>query len=358
MTSEGQTLAAVLDRVVESVARSDKSLGHAWILDRDVDPNTTLSLEASGPTTGHVIADVCRQAELHVIPWERTLILGRSDWLAGVMNALCELRVATNPSDLLTRSIPIHWADGTTPRVILADLVDGSNADRVESFDPLERLSWLPHDHWQAKAFQANRLHVVSLVLAQFGWRLKSRSDLLRLRQLTEDNSSDLPDFVVDLDPDSKIAYRYPEGEWLGDWKRSHALQAKSLRIRSVASHRVILAEPRTHLLMMLAAVGTTPPAAHQVAGANPNAVYDLELLNKPAVNVLTTLAQAGQRKLIVDPDADLRTRTLVSLSAKKATLRELIQRVCDEAGLAVQVDESTVRVGLSTPDTGDASVE
>lgn len=351
MTSDGQTLAAVLDRIVESVGRADPGPRYAWILDREVDPNTAVSLQASGPTAGHVIAEVCRQTELNVVPWERTLIIGRSDWTAGVLHALSELRAGTNQRDVLSRSFPIKWSDGVTPRSIVASVANVTGSSHADASEWAERLSWLPHDHWRSKTFQANRLHVVSLVLAQFGWRLKTRSDFQRLRQMTNEDPSKRPDSVVDLDPDSKVSYQYPVGDWLNVWKGANTRLAKSVRVRAVDSGRLILAEPSTHLMLVLGALASSKPAANQVAGANPSAVFDLELLNKPAVTVLNTLAQAGQLKLEIDPNADLRSRALVSLSAKKASLRDLIQKVCDEAGLVVNVSDTTIQVRLGEPE-------
>ncbi len=74
--------------------------------------------------------------------------------------------------------------------------------------------------------------------------------------------------------------------------------------------------------------------------------VFDLQLIDKPAAEVLKQLAEAAGKKFRIETGAEPVGENLVTLDTKKKTLEQLAQLVAETADLNVRWGATEVVLG------------
>lgn len=345
-----------LDKTIESIFRrlpdeagaakrpNFNRSGWTYWLDRHVDPSQTVSLKQAGPTAAAVLQEMADQLGLACFPLPHVLLIGRPEW---VRQTLATVQHSPAP-DLVTW----RWPRGTPAVAIMDHLLPGklTNGPPKQPADG----SWFPHDIWRSGGWcQVDRRMAVCLMLAQFDLALAPTASLRQLRL----DAAERPSVVTAAADYSGSVARFPIAYPAGPDAISLRDFARRLRppaqVRSTAQRMVVTASAAGHLrLLHRLWLQTRPPADASAPpmedpGAEPP-TFDLRLINRPALDVLSQLAATAGKKIEVTEDAKRLGSELVTLEAKQQTLQSLSFRVAEEVGLAVRWNEKTVEVTVA----------
>lgn len=278
-------------------------------LDRHVDPSAPIECGPVGPTVYGALAQLAKSRDCAVMPVANVVLVGRAAWVDRTATAILSI----SPSKR-GEVIDIAWPELTTPQEALR-LVLGPTS--TEAKNPT-----LPHDHWPAVRWQKIQRQVaVRLIESQFeeaseAPRPAAEAPMLTRRYAKENLSpAELRQAMRDVDPDSQIRVS-------GDWIVSKA---------TIQAHR--------------AATTSVLAAAGKQAGPDLDRdTFTLKKMTTSAENAFRQLAQAAQRRCVIEPEAVEACQTMVAIEGVDLTLRQLIEMVATQAGVDVGwQDESVV---------------
>ncbi len=337
MVVQGQTVGSVISELAAA-----RNL-NVWA-ERDLDRGGDLSTVRLGPTVWDSLNRLAESAGAEIVPAGEVVLIGRPEWLDRNLAALrqcCSSERSAPATD--AEVISVAWPDLVTPSEVLrlcqragtvepAELADEDIAGMPAVDDDL------PHDLWPAaKIDRVPRSVVSTLIAVQASGETDSRGSagsVWTARYPTTFSSRVLAEAVGKADPQARVrGIRLPGN--LGAVEISGG----------PASHRIATGA----ILRQLAgnggvAVGGNPAGK---AGTDPDATFDLKLLNQPAGKMIQTFAANAGMACDIRDQARAAAETLVSLEAKGQTLEQLSRTVARRAGLAIAWGPEKVVVSL-----------
>lgn len=376
LSVEDQTLDQVLLQLLRSVNLGvpGKPVGDAgesgrrWSLwlDRRVDPNQLITMTAGSTPASKIVVDVVESNNLVAYPLPGVLLLGRPEWVQGVLVNLPDEPRPAATTRKTEAPVTVHWPTGTPAAAVLG-LVLSSQSDISTQYDPnLHRsVDWVPHDVWRAGRLESvERSLAVALVLGQFNLRLEhgnALETLLDQSKVSSPRESDpsvlspvatsvpLPTTVQpwrEADSAKEFLQAYPSGDSALTIREFLNKQKARVSVRASGDQLLVRTNAANHL-GVISHLWTVPTKKRLVLGnaqAAP-AVFDLKLVNKPVAVVMRQLAGAAGKKIRFAPGTELLQEQLVSLDAVKQTLETLAIEVARKVGLEVDWDNDTVVV-------------
>ncbi|MEM6778087.1 MAG: hypothetical protein AAF670_10560 [Planctomycetota bacterium] len=347
MTVQGQSL----DQVVRQVAMLDDSTP-TWNVHfhRSVDPTRVVNFDGDGPNASNVLVRLVESLGLAIFPIPGVYLIGPAEWIDATLSDLGALppRGADN--------IAVAWPDGTTAAQILQALVDApslaaTSTATPQMVDPNEQRSafrqgWFPHDIWRSGRFDGvDRAMAVTVILSNYNVTLNG-SAAKRVTSLDLNLDKPKPPTWIQHRDASRAASAfslvYPladqtdAAEFISEIRqldRAVLVQRRryqvSIRSRS-STHRQALAfwwgQP------------TNAESRRRQPGSRsaPEPVFDLELINKPALEVLRQLAAKDGRQLRLTGELAEAGESRIHLDVTGKTLRELAELVAEQSGLTL----------------------
>lgn len=311
---QGQSFRAAMQGI------ADQAEVNLWI-DRHVDPSRSVDIGQIGPTVFQAIRQIADSGDCVVMPVESVVLVGRESWVDRTAAALLNtsaLQFRIPLQTAATRKIDLEWPHAMTPNEVVK-MVARKAGFRENS------VPELPHDLWPAATLRKLTPAIVgTLVLAQFDLRPKDLNSL-------GPETTPAP---------SRLARTYRDPEAATAIRAAVSNTDKSARIRVENGGLKITASARAHraatIAFCQAAAGKAP---------NADATFDLQLRNKPAGAVLKQLAASAQLPLTIADAAVEKCQTLITLSAKAQTLRQLANEIGNQAGVTVEWSEKAVNV-------------
>jgi hypothetical protein len=305
-----------------------KSTQVAVFLDRRVDPEQPIDLEAADLPLSQVYRQLAAEADCGVAAVGSVVYLGPRSTTTK-LSALAALRrqeAGATPAaarSKLLRSEAWQWEEATEPAQLLADLAQQGG---VTVANP-ERL---PHDLWGAGDFPplawAERM---TLLLAGFEltFAFENGGETIRLE--------DMPASVV-------VEKTYtPKGD-------AADIAAQLRRILPEAKIRV-----EGKKLVVLAAEEDHDKAAQLIAGKTVRTVeaqpgekrYTMEVKNQSIGAVVNTVATRLGKKLQYEAALTAKLRELTSFAVKDVTLEALMEKTLSPQGLTYKLNEETLEI-------------
>ena len=186
--------------------RTAKIAGEPVILDRRLDPTTTITLDCRGEPLREIIATVAAQAGAEVDELRSTIRLVPRDraGLAASADEALAATVAKLPAGIRRQASarePWAWPDGARPRELVS-------AAAREAGVSLEGIDLIPHDHFPAADLPPLSLaERLDLVLAHFDRRVQWGGDQAAGRIVPIDNGI-APRAAAGKRPDARAAAR------------------------------------------------------------------------------------------------------------------------------------------------------
>lgn len=374
---DDQTIGELLPQLLPAdrgQGRSDRRQGASiqslWF-DRQLDTNACVSLTEASTPVGKILLNVAEMNDLAVFPLPGVLVMGRPEWVDSTVSHLPRLDGAAD--DLIS----IRWPSGSTAAEVLALMLaapaqrDGGRtiSDLSSILDDDENVSstlpsWVPHDIWASgNLMEVNRTLAVGLFLGRFRCALRPGT---RLETLAGDRHAGLPTErgkrglgtlseapagVVgwsEMPPSPPFQLAYPAGDSAVALRAAFANTLPRPSI-GVSNHQLLIktsAPNHRHAITIhWQAAGATPQRAAGDADAS-TGVFDLQLIDKPAAEVLQQLAQAAGKTFRIETGAERAGEVLVTLDVKKKTLEQLARLVAEATDLNVQWGETEVVLG------------
>ncbi len=313
----GATLRETLDRL-------SKEVGIPYWLDRRVDSNQNVKVPNAGPTVEDAFFAVATASELVSLPIDGLVLVGRQEWV-DTTGALI-LANAGGSAIGNAKTIGVSWPMLVTPTEAIAT-IEQAMQRTPSGFK-------LPHDLWPAfTAEQTSGPTLLTIVGCQFDrW--------LRINAAGELGEGIVPDQVA-------VEQDYPTARV--DRLRAEITQLDPEVELTVDKNRTrVRSHARVHRLLQRSARPPTRTASrrpHDAASADSNARFTIRWQNAPARAALETLAQAGQWKLEIHPDATPQCAQRIELDAMDQPLNVLMQRVADQVGVRLRWEGPRVLV-------------
>ena len=329
---EGAGLREILGRLA-GVRRT------ACVLDRRIDPSQPVSLQLQQAPLRLAFDEAAAQVGAVCAPIGGTLLIGRAAEIDPLLTQ-AELLQTKLKRDrgvpaarrlTLLREREFSWDDLETPREIV---------DRIAGdWDlAIENAEVIPHDLWAAgSAAGVDVVQVLSLVLGQFGLSFEFQSGAKTIAIVP------LPDRVIveqthrPQEMSLAAAAEVVSREWPEATVRR---QRSTLQVTaSMLEHEAIARRlgERPHLKT----TNREPVPLSRMR-------FPIRVVRKPVGAILQALAAQG---VSIEYDADALTAagadltTLVTLEFQSATVEELLEALCEPAGMAYEIDGETVRL-------------
>ncbi|MEM6363087.1 MAG: hypothetical protein AAF745_01580 [Planctomycetota bacterium] len=324
-----------------------------WIGHRKIDPQLRVRLQARpGATLGSHLAKIAEQLDLAVFPVSDIVVLGPPTWIEQL------LQQADSLPDDDPDKITVTWADGVTAAQIFEAITAcPSDASVALSVDPdgaeARQRGWFPHDVWRAGDWTLiDRRLAALMLLTQFDLGWSNASSWKSLRYLSV-NQRERPTQIQWLDPAAprlnRISLTYPGNpdfaKQIETWINESELQASIAAIRGgvrvigpAASHRLITMRRWATSTRNKAA--SSRPSSSQT---NASPLFTLELVRRPADDVLNQLSAALGKQCVFTDSAEARRKEPVTFTVQDMTLNDLIKKVCREVGLTVDIHKTKV---------------
>ena len=274
-------------------------------VDRRVDPTSPVSPGVLGPDVYSSIKQIAGQHDCVVMPVATVVLVGRAEWVDATATSLMML---TQSGD--AQAATVSWPTLTTPAEALRHAAGNASVDIT-----------LPHDLWPATSWRGvDRRVATALVLAQFDLRLG------------EETSGDQTLTSVPVEPIQRCRRRYQPGKH-GVVLRQTIEQADGGNALRPAKQSIdVLATATAHrlatdALMTAFALPKAPPPNED------KRQFSLEL-KAPAGDAIRKFAATANLVCVIDETAQTACRSIITLSAKDKTLRELIELVAEQADL------------------------
>ncbi len=280
-------------------------------LDRRVDPTSPVSAGPLKPTVAAAIEKIAEQRDCVMMPVAGVVLVGRPSWVDATAATLLWIETPENRQTAAT----VSWDALSTPETACGV---AAGAASIEVSPPL------PHDLWPAVRWrQIDRRVAVALILAQFDLRPQSPLNLTSIR----------------CEPATREAAcrrRYSAG------KTNAKIRQAIERLDPKATARItdgwleVTATPAAHweaTAEMLAAESkkvTRDPEGDTLT-------FSLNPTRATAGDLLRSFAKTAGRDCVIDPAAKEACDRIVTIEADQQTLRQLIDRVAQEASVSAQ---------------------
>ncbi len=332
--TEGQTLRQVCGSM-------SQACDLVIYLDRRIDPDQRLAAEIAGPTVADALTQICLPLSCSWCPVDELVIIGPAAeiGIAGT-NMLIEWHNLSASSSAVRRGLTeqhaVSWPKLATPDEVLKEIANTWKLD-VSNVQ-------LPHDHFPETDLGEVRVTTaIGALLSGFelGFHIIPESG------------------VVEILPTEKYANKRLERKYPDV---SLSIADRNLVVRDITESDVTVlkraaggwllsgsAENHGRMEQLLLRAGNRTKAGRgRVEGVQKT--YSLRLENKPAKAVLETLCRQGNLELEFENPMDQRLETVISLTAEKETLENLIAKVAQSAGLQAILQSSKVRIASPEP--------
>lgn len=314
-----------------------QQLAHAhqiqvWI-DRRVDPARRVTVEVTGVPLLEAIREIAQRAGAAAVAIEPVIIVGHPETVLRIAASIGRLRgelaATTHPAARRLRERQaVQWPMLATPDDALAA------AFRAWRIDPPPVT--LPHDLWPAGELrEVDAAMALGLIAGGFDRAVRFDAPAVAFEPLASS-------------PTYTANYRAAE---VPRPLRNEVAERDSATMWNVRGPTVELtatAVGHAALRMALAAAETRDaPAGRNAAPAESR--FTLEVKQTPAAELLAKLAAAGGWQLEISEEAQRRAASRISLSARDATLAELVEAACRQAGLEGQLEGGRLRVRPAT---------
>lgn len=311
-------------------------------LDRQIDPDQTISLPPGSRTLFGTISQAAAAAGHDSVAIGNLVLVGRPDWVASVV------AVMLSQPDAYLSDVPpkiIAWPEATTPSEALRiaagakpltvepraqRLPDGLGAEAAG--DPRsDNAELLPHDLWPAVRWQGVSEPLATLlVAAQFGQ--------MPATPTPQAAANDQTPGLIPLAAPASFVLQYPSGPHAAALRREVLAadpRAKvkpspsSGRVEVAGSAAAHIAAVRTHL-----SHASTPVNAK---GTLDRVRFSLTLQGISAASVFEQLANTAVHRLVIADDARAACQSLVMLNIQDKTIRELVELVAQQVGVRAE---------------------
>lgn len=302
----------------------------AILLDRRVDPGTTIDVNVDADFFDEGVGQVVAQAGFKVTVVADTLFVTRPETARTLRTRIHQqaerldevIRKSQRRQFELLRRRPVHWEKLTVPRELLVRiaLLYGLTIENPEE---------VPHDLWAAGGLAyANVTEALSVLLVQFDldfeWtgpdslRIVAQRDPETIRQAHQPRRMPVDEALA------RVRQRFPD---LDVQRRGDQLEADAfLEVHEEIAILLGNASPRRSL---------REPVE--------NVRFSLRMVQQPFSGLLKLLSDNHGIQVEYDPQAlaesgiDLSQR--ISLELEQATLNQLLAAACREAGLQYRID-------------------
>ena len=292
---------------------ADAAQINVW-LDRRVDPTTLISTDASANTVYLAIVSAAKSANLDVHAVDSVILVGRVEWIDRTAAAIRELPRLGDPAN-------VQWPELTTPSQAYLACTQQAEADLVTA-------SQLPHDLWPELRWSAIPSEIAKLmVTAQFDLK-------------TSTNGQGLIPITVS----PRCQASYPLGKHTQVVRSVVTASDQRATLKDADNRLVVTATSAAHRLATDAWLRL--PAVDTKKTLDVDKVkFTLRLQNAVIEQVLQQLATTSGRKLAIHADVASACKQPISLEVKDESLRELSQRIGNEAGVQVSWTDSELQV-------------
>ncbi len=282
---------------------------NVW-LDRQIDPASPASCDPNSSTVFQAIQSLASSCALQIAVADNVVLVGRESWVvqsaAAVMNDT-QTQVEAN----------ITWPELTTP------------TQAATAAGASDQSAPLPHDLWPAVCWYSLRPSVAQiLVAAQFD------------KWPTNVPAAGYEPLVVPL----AIAATYPTGTHAVDMQAAVKAIDTNAKFKSADKKLLVTCSPTAHQAAINHwLTNSQRPVLRPFDLDKPNLTLTIEHARAEAV--FTQLAAAAGRKLLIDPGAQQACQTMIALSAKNSSMRQLIEQIATQADVRIEWTDTQLDV-------------
>jgi hypothetical protein len=294
--------------------------GVAIWLDRRVDPQLPISVSIRSASLRGLLDSLTAKLELGWCQIGDVIYIGPPTTAARLPTALAELRkqLAGNNGALPTENL--HWPAITSPRDLAMQLARSSSLT-------ITNAEAIPHDLFPE--YHLPRLGAaeqLTLLLAGFDLTAEASGNALKIIQLPVGTRTERSYSLGDKDATivTQLASRFPNSEI--------QLVGRRVQVNGPAEDHTAIAK-----LMQPKNVGRV--------GVPGEKRYTLNVENQPAGGVLQALAKPFGVTVEFDATAQEKIQQVISFDVKDATKDQLLDAVCQPAGLKWTQQESKITV-------------
>jgi hypothetical protein len=303
---------------------------NVWI-DRQVNPNATVSPGPLGPTRYASLCRIAAAADCVCVPLENCVLIGRADWVAVLLERFFPVdENRTDRERVQRRSSPIdlQWPDLTTPDEAMQRLRQQLAG---QSLGDGETVS-LPHDLWpEVSMKRIDPGLMAELIAGQFVSAEPSGKPVRRSYSFPRHR--DVFASLAEVDPRSVV-------ETQG---------VRQTVTASAAAHvwlcRQLLAASDTGGGGGMRG-GEAAPAGGLIEQLRDDPrTFSMTVRNEPAGRVIQTLVASMKVQCRFDDSAEPRLQQRVSFTAEDKSLWELLRLIADQASLKIEAAEGSLRI-------------
>jgi|GEM_PF-5190246 len=301
---DGQTFRVAMQKL------ADANQINIWF-DRNINPSAMVTIGPVGPTVYLAMDQLARSQSCEAMPISNVLLVGRSAWIDRMTQA-----IFNTPRSAKGQLIDLEWDALTTPSEALKRL-----PKYADNSDPS-----LPHDHWPETKLQQIPSGIAEILIR--GQFAVNHDD-----GLSESSRNGRPTVnrAYTLDPPTLRAAITELPSVVPDVELRKTSTGLSIRA-TVKDHRII-----TQWIL-------SRHESHQDVDVN-SETFSLNRMSTSAENAFLQLAKIANLQCIIDDNAKLACKRMVTLEGKDVTLRFLMEQIAQQIGVELKWQPSTVTV-------------
>lgn len=278
-------------------------------LDRRVDPTAPVTAGPVTPTVSAAIEKIAAERGCVMMAVRNVVLVGRPAWVDATAATLLSIDDAENRPHTST----VSWEALSTPQEAISA---ASRATSSEVSPPL------PHDLWPAVQWrQIDRRVAIALVLAQFDLRPQAMPSVGTIR-------------CKPATAEGKFSRRYSAGKDNPSIRSAIENADRKAVIRAEAGWLQVTASASAHRAATTAMLASESKRVKPAADQDTD-TFSLKPTRATAGDLLSSFAKTAGRKCLIDPAAAKACSQMVTIEADNQTLRQLIDRVAEEAGVS-----------------------
>lgn len=301
---DGQTFRVAMQKL------ADANQINIWF-DRNINPSAMVTIGPVGPTVYLAMDQLARSQSCEAMPISNVLLVGRSAWIDRMTQA-----IFNTPRSAKGQLIDLEWDALTTPSEALKRL-----PKHADNSGPS-----LPHDHWPETKLQQIPSGIAEILIR--GQFAVNHDD-----GLSESSRNGRPTVhrAYTLDPPTLRAAITELPSVVPDAELRKTSTGLSIRA-TVKDHRII-----TQWIL-------SRHESHQDVDVNSD-TFSLNRMSTSAENAFLQLAKIANLQCIIDDNAKLACKRMVTLEGKDVTLRFLMEQIAQQIGVELKWQPSTVTV-------------
>lgn len=303
---DGQTFRVAMQKL------ADANQINIWF-DRNINPSATVTIGPVGPTVYLAMDQLARSQSCEAMPISNVLLVGRPAWIDRMIQAIFNA-----PTSAKGQLIDLEWDALTTPSEALKRL-----PKHADNSGPS-----LPHDHWPETKLQQIPSGIAEILIrGQFAVNHDHNDGL------SESPRNGRPTIyrAYTLDPPTSRAAITELPSAVPDAELRKTSTGLSIRA-TVKDHRII-----TQWIL-------SRHESHQDVDVNSD-TFSLNRMSTTAENAFLQLAKTANLQCIIDDNAKLACKRMVTLEGKDVTLRFLMEQIAQQIGVELRWQPSTVTV-------------